>query len=286
MTLRFSLAAFLLSLATLAGVCSTVSADDNAEATAKVGNRISVELYYESQCPGCRQVLTTSFKSAYAAPGFLKMADVTLVPFGNAEETPSADGDGYDFTCQHGPSECRYNAVEACALSKIKCPYMAFLYINCIENYDESREPDQNYGLVVGACAALTGVSKAAAADIEECSTSSEGNDLIHANAVKTAALDPPHTYVPWIVAGGTHDDDVQDSISESLLQYVCEKYHGPDKSPACAQFANADDDDLSEAMMRGSSSTATGLRHSVANKLASRKCVKGGEVDVSSAQE
>mmetsp|Transcript_35256 Transcript_35256/g.71415 ORF Transcript_35256/g.71415 Transcript_35256/m.71415 type:complete len:287 (+) Transcript_35256:237-1097(+) len=286
MKLRFSLAAFLLSLATLlAGVCSTVRADDNAEATANVGDRISIELYFESQCPGCREVLTTSFKQAYAAPGFLKMADVTLVPFGNAEETPSADGDGYDFKCQHGPSECRYNAVEACALSKIKCPYMAFRYVTCIESYDESREPDQNYGLVVGACAALTGVSEVAA-DIEQCSTSSEGNDLIHANAVKTAALDPPHTYVPWIVAGGIHDDDVQDSISESLLQYVCQKYHGPDKSPACAQFAKADDDGLSGAMMRGSSSTATGLHHSVVNKLASRKCVKDREVDVSSAQE
>ena len=291
-------AALFFVLLAVAGVSThIVSAEEvdtrtstsTSDATAKVGDRISIELYYESQCPGCREVLTKSFKKAYGAPGFLKMADITLVPFGNAKETASADGNGYDFTCQHGPSECRYNAVEACALSKIECPYMAFQYINCIENYDENREPDQNYGLVVGACAALTGVAKLAA-DIEHCSTSSEGNDLIHANALKTAALDPPHTYVPWIVAGGVHDDDVQDVVSESLLQYVCEKYHGPDKSPACAEYdisSSSADNDASKAMMRGSSSITSGL-NPVSDKLASRTCDKigGDEVVVSSAHE
>ena len=187
------------------------------------------------------QVLTTSFKEAFAADGFLKMADITLVPFGNAKESPSTDPVlPYDFSCQHGPSECRYNAVEACALSKIGCPYKAFAYINCIENYDEDRTPDQNYGLVVGACAALTGVADLAA-DIEECSTGTEGNGLVHDNAVKTSELDPPHTYVPWIVVGGQHSDDLQEAISESLLKYICENYHGPDKSLDCEAFEVTD---------------------------------------------
>ena len=183
------------------------------------------------------QVLTTSFKEAFAADGFLKMADVALVPFGNAMETPSNDPElPYDFACQHGPSECRYNAVEACALSKIACPYKAFRYVNCIETYDEDRSADQNYGLVIGACAALTGVADLASA-IDECSEGAEGNGLVHDYAVRTAKLDPPHTYVPWIVVGGRHDDDAQEAISDSLLKYVCDNYHGPDKSVDCEMF-------------------------------------------------
>ena len=221
------------ALALPVGLASASAAGDNNG----VGDRIKVELYYESQCPGCREVLTTSFKEAYAAEGFLKMADVTLVPFGNAEETPSDDPVlPYDFVCQHGPSECRYNAVEACALAKIGCPYKAFAFINCIETYDEDRTPDQNYGLVIGSCAALTGAADLAA-DIDECSTGTEGNGLVHDNAVRTAKLDPKHTYVPWIVVGGEHDDDTQDAISESLLKYVCKNYHGPDKSMDCQAF-------------------------------------------------
>ena len=40
----------------------------------------------ESECPGCRQMITGSFKEAFAAEGFLDMAEVNLFPYGNASE--------------------------------------------------------------------------------------------------------------------------------------------------------------------------------------------------------
>eukprot|EP00537_Pseudo-nitzschia_pungens_P003327 CAMPEP_0172364814 /NCGR_PEP_ID=MMETSP1060-20121228/7856_1 /TAXON_ID=37318 /ORGANISM="Pseudo-nitzschia pungens, Strain cf. cingulata" /LENGTH=332 /DNA_ID=CAMNT_0013087913 /DNA_START=67 /DNA_END=1065 /DNA_ORIENTATION=- len=199
------------------------------------GDKISVELYFESQCPGCRAVLTESFKEAFAAEGFLDMADITLVPYGNAKETgPTASGTYY-YECQHGLSECIYNLIEACALFKIGDPLVAFAYLDCIERNDESRDPKQDYETVAMHCVAETGLDDETVHGMSTCASSAEGNLLQHDLATKTEALDPPHTYVPWIVVGGVHDDDVEEKIGTSLLDYVCSNYEGPNASPDCA---------------------------------------------------
>ena len=74
---------------------------------AYAADKVQVQLFYESQCPGCRSMITTSFATAFATEGFLDMADVTLYPYGNAHET--ASGDSWTFSCQHGVEECMYN---------------------------------------------------------------------------------------------------------------------------------------------------------------------------------
>lgn len=202
---------------------------------AATNDKVKVELYYESQCPGCRDTITRSFREAYSAPGFLKMADITLVPFGNAVETNDKDS---PFQCQHGETECQYNLIETCALDKIKCPHQQFQFINCIENYNESREPNQDYDSVLESCASLTGVL--VADDIGACYKGPEGNTLEHGMAAKTAALSPAHEYVPWIVVDGVHNEDVQNQVMASLLEYVCKTYTGPDKSPGCPDNNNS----------------------------------------------
>lgn len=203
-------------------------------AAASADEKVMIELYYESQCPGCRELITTSFKDAFQKEGFLDMADVTFVPFGNARETKSASGT-YEFECQHGPSECMYNTIEACALDKIDDPMVAFQVIDCIERSDESRDPDQDYYDVAMKCANLAKVDDVTIAKTAACTLGSEGIQLDHDAATKTNALDPPHEYVPYLVVNGVHSDDTQNAISESLFDYVCDAYLGPNKSPACS---------------------------------------------------
>ena len=82
-------------------------------------HKVKVELYFESQCPGCRSMITTSFAEAFATEGFLKMADVQFFPYGNAHETGSSS-EGWTFDCQHGVTECNYNAIETCGLNIIR----------------------------------------------------------------------------------------------------------------------------------------------------------------------
>jgi len=191
-------------------------------------------LYYESQCPGCREMLTESFNEAFHKEGFLDMATVTLVPYGNAQETETSDG-VYEFECQHGPSECVYNTIEACALAKIECPITTFQFIDCIERSDESRDPDQDFFKVAMNCALLTKLDDTTIDAMTKCATGLEGMELEHEAAVKTDSLDPPHQFVPYVVVNGEHSDAVQDSISGSLFEYVCGAYLGPNKSKDCS---------------------------------------------------
>jgi len=39
-----------------------------------------------------------------------------------------------------------------------------------------------------------------------DCYQSSEGNTLEHQVAIDTGALNPRHTYVPWLTGNGSHD--------------------------------------------------------------------------------
>ena len=97
--------------ALVATVCASGSQDVEG-----LDKKVSVQLYFESECPGCRQMITGSFKEAFAADGFLHMAEVNLFPYGNASEKKNADGT-WDFTCQHGASECVWNQIETCGLA-------------------------------------------------------------------------------------------------------------------------------------------------------------------------
>lgn len=204
------------------------------EQKAAVDNeKVGIALYYESQCPGCRDLITTSFKEAFQADGFLDMADVEFVPYGNAQETKTDTG-MYKFECQHGPSECIYNTIETCALAKIEDPLVAFQYIDCIERSDESRDPKQDYYTVAMHCCKLVNLPEATILQMEGCATGGEGNELEHKAAEKTDGLVPPHQYVPYVTVNGVHTDKTQDAISDSLFNYVCDVYLGPNKSLAC----------------------------------------------------
>jgi hypothetical protein len=70
----------------------------------EVADKIKIDLYYESQCPGCKQMITTSFAEAMKADGFLDMAEINFWPYGNARETKTYTG--WSYKCQHGVAEC------------------------------------------------------------------------------------------------------------------------------------------------------------------------------------
>ena len=163
-------------------------------------DKVKVDLYYESQCPGCRQMLTTSFKQAFAASGFLDMAEVTLVPYGNATEKQSITK-LWEFTCQHGETECIYNSIETCAIDTLADkPLEAFNFVLCVEEND-SKSTD--YDAVVDKCAeaSIKIAHKIKADEIKNCPKNKSGNLMEHHMGVLTEALDPKHTYVPWVVA-------------------------------------------------------------------------------------
>ncbi|MCJ8740447.1 hypothetical protein PDJAM_G00059240 [Pangasius djambal] len=174
---------------------------------------VNVSLYYESLCPGCRQFLALQLM-----PTFIMLRDimtVELVPYGNAEEKQV--GDKYQFTCQHGPDECLGNMIETCVLNKlglaaypvIYCMEAAADVVKAAESCVALFSPDTRFG------------------DIMACVNGDEGNQLMHQNAKKTGALQPPHQYVPWITINGKHTEDLEQKAMSSLFQLVCSLYKG-----------------------------------------------------------
>jgi interferon gamma-inducible protein 30 len=107
-------------------------------ATLAAAEKVRVELYFESLCPYCQDDITGVFAEAFNTPGFLDMADVLMVPYGNAHEYPS--GDSWTFTCQHGADECVYNEIESCSNKYIADKLTAFNFINCVESNDSKRK--------------------------------------------------------------------------------------------------------------------------------------------------
>ncbi|KAB5550708.1 hypothetical protein PHYPO_G00057010 [Pangasianodon hypophthalmus] len=195
------------------GQCAQVNSSRSADL-------VNVSLYYESLCPGCRQFLVLQLM-----PTFIMLRDimnVELVPYGNAEEKQV--GDKYEFTCQHGPTECLGNMIETCVLKKlggvaypvIYCMEAAADVVKAAESCLALFSPDTRFG------------------DIMACANGDEGNQLMHENAKKTGALQPPHQYVPWITINGEHTDDLEEKATSSLFLLVCSLYKG--KAPAaCA---------------------------------------------------
>ena len=154
-----------INIAVIAGAVSAYRADD----------KIKVDLYYEAQCPYCRDQLVNNFWTAYNTEGFSDMAVVNILPYGNAHESQSDSGN-WVFSCQHGPTECTWNTLEACALDKIDD---AFPFIHCIEQNNEDRTAPK-YDDIATTCAGKAGVSDATVGEILTCYKGDAGNALQH----------------------------------------------------------------------------------------------------------
>ncbi len=51
------------------------------------------------------------------------------------------------------------------------------------------------------------------------------GNQLQHANAVRTENLQPPHKYVPWVTVNGEHTEQMEDEAVSDLVKLICKTY-------------------------------------------------------------
>ena len=49
-----------------------------------------------------------------------------------------------------------------------------------------------------GECIGLVGTKSVTVKEVEDCANSDEGSNLLHDFGLKTQALDPPLTFVPW----------------------------------------------------------------------------------------
>ncbi|XP_019368723.1 PREDICTED: gamma-interferon-inducible lysosomal thiol reductase [Gavialis gangeticus] len=131
----------------------------------------------------------------------------------------------WQFECQHGADECLGNMMETCLMDVLQDFDAYFLTIFCMES---GSSVTGNLGACLQVYAPTVKLS-----DIMACVKGDRGIKLMHNNAQRTDALQPPHSYVPWILVNGKHTDTLQAQAQSALFNLVCELYTGP-KPDAC----------------------------------------------------
>ena len=196
-------------------------------------DKVKVELFYMPQCPGCRQLITTSFNDAFHTPGFSDMADVTFIPYGNDRQLHNGDRE-FD------------NLLEACALEKIEHQDTRFQYIDCIDHSHSARDA---YNVDME-CAQVIGLSPTIIQQIEACASSAYGHELAHRMNVQCDSSTPRISYFPWIVVNNAHTAEIEHGVWESLFNYVCETYTGSNRSLSCDDDDDDDDTEKKDDIM------------------------------------
>jgi len=189
--------------------------------------KVKIELYYMPQCPGCRQLISTSISEAFQTAGFSDMADVEFKPWGFHHRE---DG--------HPVGRIFDNVLESCALQTIGNQHqdLQFMYIECI---DRTGTFETNPSNVDRSCAKVIGLTNAQTKQIEECAISPEGKAI--AEKYLREGENMEMAYAPWIVVNGHHSKEQEDQVWNSLFHYVCEMYSGPYRSKECHNY----DEDL-----------------------------------------
>jgi len=135
--------------------------------------------------------------------------DLNLWPFGNAKENPDKS-----FTCQHGAAECKGNMNEACGIYAAgNSSVAAFPYINCMERGSPPNDAQK--------CAGSSGLGWDKVNACLQDKTLSY--NIMHNIAVKTNALSPKKTYVPWVVL---NNKPLYQDFS-NILRKICTAYTG-----------------------------------------------------------
>ncbi len=183
--------------------------------------KVQVQLYYMPQCPGCRQLISTSITEAFQMKGFSDMANVEFIPWGYKHR------EGMD-------DRVHDNVMESCALQTIGNEHqdLQFMYIECI---DRTGTFETDPSKVDRSCAKVIGLTSTQIQEIETCAKSQEGHDLAEAYLRQSERINME--YAPWIVVNGFHSKATEDAVWNSLFAYVCEIYNGPFRSKFCPNY-------------------------------------------------
>ncbi|KAJ8965022.1 hypothetical protein NQ314_004420 [Rhamnusium bicolor] len=162
-------------------------------AVLNVVNSVKVSIYYEALCPDSK-----SFIARQLHPNYKEIAnyvDLDLIPYGKAIH--NKNNGKWEFSCQHGPPECRGNKYQSCILS-LK---------NGAENDVQCA---RRFGLNIQ--------------KIRTCASSDIGEELLALNGDKTWKLEPTISFVPTIVYDDKFDQLSQDLSLMDFIAVVCRK--------------------------------------------------------------
>lgn len=171
-----------------------------------------IEVYIESMCPFCIGFILGSFRTFNSNPNKDNLAEVVFYPYGNADY--KFDTNQYDFTCQHGASECYGNTLYVCASHILPTAQNFYDTLICVSTYAKGNNWDFN--LTLKQCFNDANLANA----IIQCANSPVGNYLQYNVAVAT----PAHDHVPYVTVNGKYDAVLESKILKDLNGYLTNK--------------------------------------------------------------
>lgn len=190
----------------------------------------TLTVYGESLCPYTILFIIQNLIKLSEFPAKDKLvSSFEFIPFGNAEETDGSVEGSRKFKCQHGEKECYGNKLQNCAFKYLDNK-SAFEYLSCFSQSVKTIGRDK------ADLNEITQKCSESSKEIIECSSSSEGDELLHDAGVRTG----DHEYVPYVIFNGVHDEDIQNKAQDDLLGFLCEynKSHG-NIVPECSSLAS-----------------------------------------------
>ncbi|KAG5320203.1 GILT reductase, partial [Pseudoatta argentina] len=155
-------------------------------------------------------------------PELKRHIHVTLVPFGKATHHRESETGPWQFLCQHGPSECRGNKAQACAIHAIRSSEATENHQPLMVNLVGCAMLAGTPGTAVPQCAQAVGLNTEARKLIDDCIASPLADNLLAANGDKTEALQSPLRFVPTIVINGVYSKENQDEAIRNFPKLIC----------------------------------------------------------------
>ncbi|KAB0794251.1 hypothetical protein PPYR_13871 [Photinus pyralis] len=182
--------------------------------------KLQVSVYYESLCPDSIRFITKQLQPAYKLIG--SNLEVDLVPYGKASQYQQSGK--WVFKCQHGPSECRGNMLQACGLATDKSQDQKVDFVYCV-----MKQWNPSGDQAIEQCSGKLGLKSDA---IFQCANSAQGSDLLAKNGKQTHAVKPKITFIPTIVFNGVYSSANQSGALRNFLQTACDQF--TDKPKGC----------------------------------------------------
>jgi len=179
-------------------------------------NKVRIEIYYETMCPDCQKLITTSLAQIMGAQDFQDRVQLVLFPYGNGQSLhknkvsegyrffhPELNyvGMDYIFVCQHGPDECKGNMIQACIIQEYPKVDQHFPIIQCMENRTHDSFEKSSYE-----CAQSLGLNLD---NTRSCYSSATGNKYMADLGEATQKLESK-THVPWVLIDGQHNEQAE----------------------------------------------------------------------------
>jgi len=147
------------------------------------------------------------------------MVNVTIYPYGWENETQN--GSEWDYTCQHGPEECRGNLIENCGKYYYTESNTFWTWLVCLENGAKTLK---DFDTIGEQCATQYGLDWS---EVLDCANGELGNQLTHVAGEVTLALEPPRGWTPWVVVNGEPFVTVENEIYVDFLGWACSNFQG-----------------------------------------------------------